>query len=75
MLDVHAPWIKFQNRKHFSPWITEGTKEMIKERDSLKKKAKELAIRDSFNNQVSEEQLKAWEDFKKVKNKINNVFY
>ena len=73
VLDVHAPWVRFQKRKHFCPWLTEGTKEMMKVRDNLKQKAKNLAARDYTSNQVSEEQLRAWEDFKKVRNKVNNT--
>ena len=73
VLDVHAPWIKFQQRKYFSPWLTDETKLLIKEREVLKEKAKELAIRDSNSITVTDEQKKAWEDFKKVRNNINNI--
>ena len=69
ILNVHAPWIIFQQRKFFSPWITEETKQLMKERDKLKQKAKDLALRDA---EVSEEQLSAWEAFKKLRNRINN---
>ena len=45
-LNVHAPWIIFQQRKFFSPWLTDGTKQMMLQRDRLKQEAKDLAIRD-----------------------------
>ena len=31
VLDVHAPWVKLQQRKYFVPWISSKTKELIKE--------------------------------------------
>ena len=37
VLDVHAPWVKFQKRKNYVPWLSEKTKLLIKERDRLKK--------------------------------------
>ena len=39
VLDVHAPWVKFQKRKNYVPWLSEKTKLLIKERDRLKKNA------------------------------------
>ena len=36
VLNVHAPWTIFQQRKHFSPWITETTKDLIASRDQLR---------------------------------------
>ena len=46
LLNIHAPWIIFQQRKFFKPWITKDTREMMIERDRLKSKAKDLACRD-----------------------------
>ena len=46
VLDVHAPWIIFQQRKFFVPWLTEDTKQLMVQRDNLKQVAKDLAIRD-----------------------------
>ena len=43
----------------------------MKHRDQLKQKAKDLALRD-IGQAVSEEQQGAWEEFKRVRNKINN---
>ena len=73
VLDVHAPWIKYQQRKFFCPWLTEETKQLMNQRDNLKEKAKELAIRDISCNTVSEEQKEAWAEFKQLRNKINNT--
>ena len=32
VLNLNAPWIVFQQKKHYKPWITENTKELIKTR-------------------------------------------
>ena len=74
ILDVHAPWIIFQQRKFFSPWITEETKELIKHREELKQRAKDLAVRDRDlgHVSVSEEQAEAWLQFKQLRNRITN---
>ena len=70
VLNVHAPWIIFQQRKHFSPWITDELKELIKERDGWKQKAKDLAI--MSDGATTEEEKHAWNQFKFIRNKINN---
>ena len=36
VLDNHAPIKIFQSRKHYAPWLTDETKEMIKKRNELK---------------------------------------
>ena len=46
---------------------------MMIKRDSLKKKAKELAMRDLSYNLASEEQREAWSEFKQIRNKINDT--
>ena len=71
VLNQHAPWIIFQLRKNFCPWLTAETKELMKQRDSWKVKAKELASANP--GEVSEDQEKAWGEFKKLRNKINNL--
>lgn len=43
ILNKHAPWTQFQQRKGFSPWTTQETKDLIKQREDWKSKAKELA--------------------------------
>ena len=71
ILNVHAPWIVFQQRKFFVPWLTEETKQLMLQRDKFKQEAKEMALRD-MGRSVSEDQRLAWEKFKKLRNKINN---
>ena len=39
ILDIHAPWVVYQQRKHFNPWLTATTIELMKERDWAKKDA------------------------------------
>ena len=73
VLDFHAPYITYQQRKSFCPWLTKETEQMMNQRDSLKKIAKELAMRDLSNNSTSDEQKLAWDKFKEVRNKINNA--
>ena len=58
VLNVHAPWIIFQQRKFYTPWLTENTKKLMIERNQLKQKARDLALRDQ-GRQVSEEQKAA----------------
>ena len=70
VLNIHAPWIIFQQRKNFSPWITGETLELMKHRDKLKEKAKAMASRDG--RKVSDEQTELWDQYKKMRNKINN---
>ena len=70
ILNQHAPWIVFQVRKKFSPWITETTKDMMNERDKWKKKARDLAVQEP--GVVTEEQRQAWEEYKKWRNRVNN---
>ena len=64
ILNIHAPWIIFQQRKHFSPWLTTETKELMKQR------AKDLAI--VSPGLASDEQVEAWQQFKLYRNKVNN---
>ena len=70
VLNKHAPWIIFQQRKNFSPWITGETLELMKQRDKFKEKVKAMASRDGRH--VSAEQTELWEEYKKMRNKINN---
>ena len=46
VLNVHAPWIVFQQRKHFQPWITTETSNLMKKRDKLKQEAKAMTLFD-----------------------------
>ena len=70
ILNIHAPWIIFQQRKHFSPWLTAETKDMMKQRDMWKQRAKDLAITSPGN--TSDRQREAWDQFKFYRNKVNN---
>ena len=67
ILNFHAPWVIYQERKNHSAWLTEETKELIKERNVLKKKAVDLAA-----SGESDAAAIAWNDFKKIRNKVNN---
>ena len=69
ILNVHAPWVRVQQRKNFAPWITNETKELIKQRDIWKQRAKDLAI---LHPVACPEQIQAWGEFKKYRNQINN---
>ena len=71
VLNVHAPWIQFQQRKFFSPWLTSETKELMKQRDLWKQRGKDLALL-SPNSEASPEQIEAWNQYKKFRNTINN---
>ena len=71
VLNVHAPWVQFQQRKFFSPWITSETKELMKQRDMWKQRAKDLALL-SPNMEANPEQVEAWSQYKSFRNKINN---
>jgi hypothetical protein len=44
ILNIHAPWVRVQQRKSFAPWITSETKELIKQREIWKQRAKDLAL-------------------------------
>ena len=70
VLNVHAPWIVFQQRKHFVPWLTPETVELMAERDRFKEQAKVLATTDGIA--TSAEQVELWSKYKILRNKINN---
>ena len=72
ILNKHAPWTQFQQRKGFSPWITQETKDLIKQREDWKSKAKELATLNRGGYPSSEE-IEAWENHRMLRNKINNL--
>ena len=69
ILNVHAPWVRVQERKSFSPWLTEETKHLMKQRDLWKQAAKDLA---AVSAVASQEQIDAWGHYRKYRNKINN---
>ena len=67
VLSCHAPWVVYQERKHYKPWVTEKTKDMIKTRNELKKQAVDLTMKGDVDGAAI-----AWKEFKKVRNKVNN---
>ena len=67
VLNPHAPWVKYQQRKHYSPWITEETQALIKQREKMKKEFEDHAIAGD-----TEAAAEAWAKFKQVRNNINN---
>ena len=69
ILNIHAPWGRVQQRKRFSPWLTEETKNLIKLRDQWKKVAKDLAVSNPYSCQAL---VDAWGQYKKYRNQINN---
>ena len=67
VLNSHAPWIQYQQRKHHAPWITSETKELIKKRDNMKKIFENHSIAGE-----TEAAALAWTNFKQVRNLVNN---
>ena len=70
ILNQHASWIIFQQRKNYHPWIREDTKDQMKERDAWKARFKVLTSANP--GEASDEQVSAWNEYKKVRNSINN---
>ena len=69
ILNEHAPWVRVQQRKTFSPWVSTETKELMKQRDLCKQRAKDLAVSSPVACQA---QIDAWSEFKQLRNQINN---
>ena len=67
ILDRHAPWVKFQKRKHFCPSLTDKTLDLIKKRDAAKKRFDVLSGSAGLDKNI------AWDEFKKLRNKVNNL--
>ena len=65
VLNNHAPWTVYQQRKHHVPWLTEETRKMMKERDETKAAAVNLA-------QEGEDATGTWNRYRKLRNTINN---
>ena len=66
-LNQHAPWVIYQQRKRYAPWVTEATKNLMKNRDNLKKKAEDFALAGD-----DDAAAQAWKEYKKLRNKLNN---
>ena len=69
LLNLHAPWVRAQLHKNFAPWLTAETKKLMKQRDLLKEEAKRIARESSV---VGPDQVAAWAEYKKYRNKVNN---
>ena len=65
VLSKHAPWVIFQQRKFFAPWITKETLALMRERDEAKKIAISLV-------HEGKDASEAWLNFKRLRNTINN---
>ena len=52
-------------------WLTEETKVLMKQRDEWKDAAKSFAV-ENAGRPVSEDQISAWNKYKKLRNTINN---
>ena len=65
VLDNHAPWVTFQLRKKFNPWITDTTLALMKDRDRAKTEASKL-------NREGRDSSEAWGKYKQLRNKVNN---
>ena len=72
VLDMHAPWVVFQQRKNHKPWITKETKELMDIRDEWKKKAVELSV-ENHNKGSTIDEIEAWKMYRKFRNKVNNT--
>ena len=65
VLNRHAPWIIYQQRKKYAPWVTEETLKLMKTRDASKQQAVNLA-------QSGEDASEAWSTFRMLRNQVNN---
>ena len=72
VLNFHAPWILYQQRKHHKVWISKETKELMAERDKWKRKATALSI-ENRGLQSSQEEVEAWSEYKIIRNRVNNL--
>ena len=67
VLNMHAPWIIFQQRKSYAPWITEATKQLMKARDELKREAEKCALEGDNAGAAA-----TWRRFQRARNTVNN---
>ena len=67
VLNIHAPWKVFQQRKRYAPWITDSTKQLMEARDKLKKEA-EKCVHEGDSAGAAD----AWRRFQKARNTVNN---
>ena len=69
--NMHAPWIVYQKRKNFVPWISDDLKYYMKERDNWKQKLKEIKIYSNGIHTHAQEYANC--RYKFYRNKINNM--
>ena len=67
VLNLHAPWVVYQQRKHFKPWITQETKTLMKNREHWKEVAE-----GHVKAGDAEAAFEAWDKFKNLRNQVNN---
>ena len=72
VLDRHAPWIMYQCRKYFKPWITKKTLDLMSERDRWKRIATNLSMQNP-NQMSSQQEKEAWSQYKSFRNRVNNL--
>ena len=56
-----APIKTFQSRSNYAPWVSDNTKNKIKERNEAQKKASETKTSSD------------WEEYKKLRNQVNSI--
>ena len=67
VLDWHAPWIRYQQREKYCAWLTEVTKDLIKQSDCQKR-----IYEDNAKQGNTDAAAIAWNEFKKLRNTVNN---
>ena len=65
VLDKHAPWILFQERKRFVPWLSQETEDLMKKRNKLKEEALKQVTEGKDSSLV-------WLEYKQIRNQVNN---
>ena len=64
VLNKHAPWIVYQQRKNFTPWISAETLSLMEQRDKVKEMAKGMGS--------IEGAAVYWNEYKRLRNHISN---
>ena len=70
VLNVHAPCIVYQQRKHYAAWVYPDTVKLMKDRNQRKEKAKAMANLEGRD--TSPEQALLWEKYKQLRNQVSN---
>ena len=61
VINKHMPWRTKRMRKTYSPWLNESIYNLIKQRDSAKKKA------------IAQKKEKFWKKYRELRNKVTSV--